>query len=166
MWPAFAVRVREMKSLFVAASAAVPLSVQLVPPKVLAVVLSVSPLPSVNPPTVIFDAVLFAESGLFVLEFLSAMSQPAKVTWALMFVIPKIATAAIKKCSISYLEFFFCFRTRAVGRGVCVGVRETRGGSLPTERSRRRLELWCSPWGSSTRRERADVGDRRRGRRL
>ena len=83
--------------MFVAASAAVPLSVQFVPPKVEAVEEAVNPPPSVNPTTVIFDAVLFAESGLLVDEFWPVISQPAKVTWALMFVIPKIATATIKK---------------------------------------------------------------------
>jgi hypothetical protein len=51
----------EIKSLFVAAVEASPPCVQLVPPKVFAVVEAVNPLPRVNPPTVIFDAVVEAE---------------------------------------------------------------------------------------------------------
>ncbi len=69
-----------MKSLFVAAVAESPFRVQLVPPKVFPAVELDSPLPSVNPPMVIFDAVVFAESGLLVPEFWPFKSQPAKVT--------------------------------------------------------------------------------------
>jgi hypothetical protein len=61
---------------------------------VLAVALSVSPLPSVNPPTVIFDAVVFAESGLFVPEFWPLKSQPANVTWAFKCPLSNAITAS------------------------------------------------------------------------
>ncbi len=70
--------------MFVAAAPASPVIVLFPyhadPPKVEPVLLADNPPPNDNPPTEMFDAVVFAESGLLACEFWPLKSQPAKVT--------------------------------------------------------------------------------------